>query len=262
MPADKSEYTRLWFSHHRPAAMHVLLVEDEEDLARGLEIGLEEAGYTIDVAFDGVEGEARALSTTYDLLIVDWMLPRQDGITLIQRLRENQIHCPILMLTALADVEDRVNGLDAGADDYLTKPFSFDELFARMRALIRRDRRQQRPSMRLKAGPLVVDRRGRKVYWSQNELDVRPKEYELLELLLRRANEALTRTVIAESVWGSTFVTDDTINTTVSSVRKKLRDVNSKEVGIEIETLRGVGYRLTTAEPPAHRSNGKMHHSV
>jgi DNA-binding response OmpR family regulator len=197
-----------------------------------------------------MEGEMRALSTSYDLLLVDWMLPRQDGLTLIQHVRDAGVRCPILMLTALTDVEDRVKGLDAGADDYLTKPFAFDELFARLRALRRRENMQkQRPSMRLRSGPLTIDRRGRKVLWKGEELDVRPKEYELLELLLRRANEVITRTVIAESVWGSTFVTDDTINTTVSSVRRRLRDVDSEAAGIVIETVRGVGYRLTTAEP-------------
>jgi len=230
--------------------MHLLLVEDQEDLARGLEMGLEEAGYSVDIAYDGMEGEMRALSTSYDLLLVDWMLPRQDGLTLIQHVRDAGVRCPILMLTALTDVEDRVKGLDAGADDYLTKPFAFDELFARLRALRRRENMQkQRPSMRLRSGPLTIDRRGRKVLWKGEELDVRPKEYELLELLLRRANEVITRTVIAESVWGSTFVTDDTINTTVSSVRRRLRDVDSEAAGIVIETVRGVGYRLTTAEP-------------
>ncbi len=229
--------------------MHLLLVEDEVSLVRGLEMGLEEAGYTVDVAYDGVEGEARALSTTYDLLVVDWMMPRQDGLTMVKRVREAGVHCPILMLTALTDVKDRVRGLDAGADDYLTKPFSFDELFARLRALRRRDQRQQRPSMRLEAGPLVVDRRARKAFWHNDPLNLRPKEYELLELLLRRANEALTRTVIAETVWGSTYVTDDTINTTISGLRRKLRDADLETVGIALQTLRGIGYRLTTEEP-------------
>jgi DNA-binding response OmpR family regulator len=229
--------------------MHLLLVEDEESLVRGLEIGLEEVGYTVDVAYDGVEGEARALSTTYDLLVVDWMMPRQDGLTMVKRVREAGVQCPILMLTALTDVKDRVRGLDAGADDYLTKPFSFDELFARLRALQRRDQRQQRPSMRLEAGPLVIDRRARKAFWNEEPLNLRPKEYELLELLLRRANEALTRTVIAETVWGSTFATDDTINTTVSGLRRKLRDADLEAVGIALQTLRGIGYRLTTEEP-------------
>ena len=229
--------------------MHLLLVEDEVSLVRGLEMGLEEAGYTVDVAYDGVEGEARALSATYDLLVVDWMMPRQDGLTMVKRVREAGVHCPILMLTALTDVKDRVRGLDAGADDYLTKPFSFDELFARLRALRRRDQRQQRPSMRLEAGPLVVDRRARKAFWHNDPLNLRPKEYELLELLLRRANEALTRTVIAETVWGSTYVTDDTINTTISGLRRKLRDADLETVGIALQTLRGIGYRLTTEEP-------------
>jgi len=229
--------------------MHLLLVEDEESLVRGLEIGLEEAGYTVDVAYDGIEGETRALSATYDLLVVDWMMPRQDGVTMIKRVREAGVQCPILMLTALTNVEDRVKGLDAGADDYLTKPFSFDELFARLRALRRRDQRQQRPSMRLEAGPLVVDRRARKAFWKEDALNLRPKEYDLLELLLRRANEALTRTVIAETVWGSTFVTDDTINTTISGLRRKLNDADLSAVGIALQTLRGIGYRLTTEEP-------------
>lgn len=229
--------------------MRLLLVEDEVSLVRGLEMGLEEAGYTVDVAYDGVEGEARALSATYDLLVVDWMMPRQDGLTMVKRVREAGVHCPILMLTALTDVKDRIRGLDAGADDYLTKPFSFDELFARLRALRRRDQRQQRPSMRLEAGPLVVDRRARKAFWHNDPLNLRPKEYELLELLLRRANEALTRTVIAETVWGSTYVTDDTINTTISGLRRKLRDADLETVGIALQTLRGIGYRLTTEEP-------------
>ena len=229
--------------------MHLLLVEDEVSLVRGLEMGLEEAGYTVDVAYDGVEGEARALSATYDLLVVDWMMPRQDGLTMVKRVREAGVHCPILMLTALTDVKDRIRGLDAGADDYLTKPFSFDELFARLRALRRRDQRQQRPSMRLEAGPLVVDRRARKAFWHNDPFNLRPKEYELLELLLRRANEALTRTVIAETVWGSTYVTDDTINTTISGLRRKLRDADLETVGIALQTLRGIGYRLTTEEP-------------
>lgn len=228
--------------------MHLLLVEDEENLVRGLEIGLEEAGYTVDVAYDGVEGEARALSSTYDLLMVDWMMPRQDGVTMIRRVREAGVQCPILMLTALTNVEDRVKGLDAGADDYLTKPFSFDELFARLRALRRRDQRQQRPSMRLEAGPLVVDRRARKAFWREDALNLRPKEYDLLELLLRRANEALTRTVIAETVWGSAFVTDDTINTTISGLRRKLSETDLDAVGIKLQTLRGIGNRLTTEE--------------
>lgn len=229
--------------------MRLLLVEDQEDLARSIELVLEKSGYTVDLAYDGVEGEMRAMSTTYDVLIVDWMLPRQDGPTLVRHLREAGVHCPILMLTALTDVKYRVEGLDAGADDYLTKPFAFDELRARLRALRRRTRNQALPSMRLETGPLAVDQRGRKAYWKGAPLDMRPKEYELLELLLRRANEAITRTMIAESVWGSTFVSDDTINTTISSVRQKLREVNSEAAGIKIETLRGIGYRLTTGEP-------------
>lgn len=229
--------------------MRLLLVEDQDALARGLEIVLEEAGYNVDLAFDGIEGETRALSATYDLIIVDWMLPRQDGPTLIRHLRDAGVYCPILMLTALSGVEHCVEGLDAGADDYLTKPFVFDELFARLRALRRRAHSRHLTVMRLETGPLVIDQRGRKVYWNGSVLDVRPKEYALLELLVRRANETIPRAVIAESVWESAFITDDTINTTISSVRRTLREVDSEAAGIKIETLRGIGYRLTTREP-------------
>lgn len=225
--------------------MHLLLVEDDVPLARGLKIGLEKADHAVDVAHDGLDGERQALSTTYDAIIVDWMMPRQDGLTMIQHLRAAGIDCPILMLTALSEVEHRVEGLDAGADDYLTKPFSFDELYARLRALRRRDQRRNRPALRHQVGPLAVDERARTASWNQQALDLRAKEYDLLALLLRRANETLARDVIAELVWGdSTMVTDDTLNTTVSGLRKKLRAVGYREAGLRIKTIRGTGYQL------------------
>jgi DNA-binding response OmpR family regulator len=185
------------------------------------------------------------MTKSYDLMVVDWMLPRQDGVSLIQQLRSADIDTPILMLTALSDEEDCVTGLDAGADDYLTKPFSFSVLFARLRALERRGTAPMQPAFRLAMGPLVIDRRGRTAYWDEDELDLRAKEFTLLELLVRRANQTVSRTVMAESVWGSAFVTDDTINTTVSGLRRKLSDVDA-DAALTIETQRGIGYRLVS----------------
>lgn len=227
--------------------MHLLLVEDQHDFAEALTIKLTNAGHTVDVAHDGIAGEAKALSNTYDILIVDWMLPQQDGVTLIENVREAENQVPILMLTALTEVERRVKGLDAGADDYLTKPFAFDELFARLRALERRNNRSADQAMRLSVGPISIDRRSRKVFLDNDEFTLRPKEYELLELMAQRAGNVVSRTVISEAVWGSVMVTDDTINTTVSSLRRKLRDAQAKNHTASIETVRGVGYRLETS---------------
>lgn len=223
--------------------MRLLLVEDDPDLAEVLTIALVEAGYQVDRAADGVEGERYGLAHPYDVMVIDWMLPRQDGVALIRQLREAHIDTPILMLTALAESEDMVTGLDAGADDYLTKPFSFSVLFARLRALMRRNGETSRPGFELQVGPLTIERRGRAAYWDGTEIDLRPKEFLLLELLARRANETVTRTVLAESVWGSTFVSDDTINTTVSGLRNTLKALGT-EPALTIETRRGVGYRL------------------
>ena len=227
--------------------MHLLLVEDQQDFAEALAIRLTDAGYSVDVAHDGVAGEAKALSNTYDILLVDWMLPQQDGVTLIRNVREADVQVPILMLTALTDVEKRVEGLDAGADDYLTKPFAFDELFARLRALRRRTDRSGDQAMRLSVGPISIDRRSRKVFFDNEEFELRPKEYELLELMAQRAGNVVSRTVISEAIWGSLVVTDDTINTTISSLRRKLRDAQTNGEAASIETVRGVGYRLATS---------------
>jgi|SRR5690606_4989495 two-component system copper resistance phosphate regulon response regulator CusR len=231
------------------AEMWILLIEDERDLAESLQTGLEEMGYTVDVVSDGIRGEIQALTNTYDVLIVDWMLPRQDGISLIKRIRAQGVTTPVLVLTALTDVEDRVKGLDAGADDYLTKPFSFEELFARLRALIRRSQSAGTdPYAVIQAGPLRVTPERRSAMMGNNRVELRHKEYALLELLARRAGTVVTRTVIAERVWGSAVGTsDDVINMTVSSLRKKLTEVPGipPEESISIETIRGVGYRLS-----------------
>lgn len=231
----------------------LLLVEDEMTLAVPVMRGLEEEGYTVDLAQDGVAGEVQALSATYDVLIVDWRLPRKDGRTLVEQLRERGYTRPILMLTALRDVDHKVAGLDAGADDYLTKPFSFEELLARLRALLRRI-----PSMtplaadyqpvHLSAGSLEMDTARRQVRYNQVPLSLRAKEYQLLELLMRHRGEVLSRSVIAERVWGSVYdVTDNAIHVTVSGLRQKLSEASPDRETVTVETVRGVGYVLRTA---------------
>ncbi|MEX0820774.1 MAG: response regulator transcription factor [Rhodothermales bacterium] len=227
----------------------VLLVEDERSLAEPVQRGLQEEGYAVDVAADGRDGLMRALAEDYDVLIVDWRLPRLDGRTLIERLRGANRRMPILMLTARRDVGDRVAGLDAGADDYLTKPFSFEELLARLRALHRRadayDRSTDALRADLVAGPLRMDVARRTAWLGEQELELRTKEFRLLELLIRRSDEVVTRTVIAERVWGSAFdVTDNAIDVTVSTLRSRLNGSTDPGGAVRIETVRGVGYRL------------------
>ncbi len=229
--------------------MWLLLIEDEVRLADSLKAGLEEEGYLVDVAYNGIEGEALALTNAYDALIVDWRLPDRDGKTVIVRLRAAGRQYPILMLTALGDLEHRVAGLDAGADDYLAKPFKFEELLARLRALLRRPPFVVQEQV-LRLGSLELDTRRRQATLNGAPMDLRPKEYALLEDLMRHPDEVLSRTVIAERVWGDPFyVTDNVIDVTISSLRQKLASAQAGVGGrsaLRIETVRGVGYRLTT----------------
>lgn len=225
--------------------MWILLIEDEQRLAQSLKTGLEEEGHLVDVAGDGASGQSMALANGYDALIVDWRLPGRDGKTVIENLRRAGRTYPILMLTALGDVEHRVEGLDAGADDYLPKPFKFEELLARLRALHRRPPLAAQQDV-LRAGPLEVDTKRRRAVLGENRLGLRPKEYALLEDFLRHPEEVVSRTVIAERVWGDPFyVSDNVIDVTISGLRQKLADAQSQErQDVRIETIRGVGYRL------------------
>lgn len=227
--------------------MWLLLIEDEARLARSLKTGLEEEGYTVDVASDGAEGETMAFSNAYDALIVDWRLPQRDGKTVVEHLREAGREMPILMLTALGDVEHRVAGLDAGADDYLPKPFKFEELLARLRALLRRPPMATQQDV-LRLGPLELDTKRREATIDGTPLNLRPKEYGLLEDFLRHPDEVVSRTVLAERVWGDAFyVTDNVIDVTISGLRQKLAEARAASGGaqtVRIETVRGVGYRL------------------
>lgn len=228
--------------------MWLLLIEDEERLAATLKTGLEEEGYVVDVARDGIEGETLALDNAYDALVVDWRLPGRDGKTVIEHLREAGRVYPIIMLTALGDLEHKVTGLDAGADDYLPKPFKFEELLARLRALLRRPALSPTEPM-LQLGPLRIDTRRREVTLSEVSLDLRPKEYGMLEDLARHPDEVISRTVLAERVWGDAFnVSDNVIDVTVSNLRHKLDEAQPRsgsQAIVQVETVRGIGYRLS-----------------
>jgi two-component system OmpR family response regulator len=244
MPTNASSQTR-----------RLLFIEDEEDVAGPIKRGLEEEGYLVDWTREGEEGLTEALAGPYVALIVDWRLPGMDGRTVIERLRDEGDTTPVLMLTALQDVDHRVAGLDAGADDYLTKPFSFEELLARLRALTRRAEQAsaspETQKTHLQAGALTVDTARRTVRYGPSSLDLRPKAYRLLELLLRQKETVVTRTTIAERVWGSPYdVTANAIDVTVSSLRQALGEVELGDGALSevtIETERGIGYRLSVA---------------
>jgi two-component system OmpR family response regulator len=245
----------------------LLFIEDEADVAGPIKRGLEEEGYRVDWTKNGEEGLTEALAGSYDVLIVDWRLPGMDGRTLVERLRSEGNPTPVLMLTALQDVDHRVAGLDAGADDYMTKPFSFEELLARLRALTRRaDRESSSPDTQkthLQAGALTMDTARRTVRYGPSSLDLRPKAFRLLELLLRQKGTVVTRTTIAERVWGSPYdVTANAIDVTVSSLRQALQtaDFTGESLSqVAIETERGIGYRLIVSppsdDPPPEKSS-------
>ena len=242
----------------------LLFVEDEADVAGPIKRGLEEEGYRVDWTKEGEEGLTEALTGSYDVLIVDWRLPGMDGRTLVERLRSEGASTPVMMLTALQDVDHRVAGLDAGADDYLTKPFSFEELLARLRALTRRAGQEAAsPSTQkthLKAGALAMDTARRTVRYGAESLDLRPKAFRLLELLLRQKGTVVTRTTIAERVWGSPYdVTANAIDVTISSLRQALQgaDLTGEALSrVTIETERGIGYRLVVSSPSGDPSSG------
>ena len=241
-------------SPHRAPTIpfRLLLIEDEAAIAEPVRRGLEEEGYVVAVETDGQRGLAEALVGEYDALVVDWRLPRLDGRTLVERLRAGGITAPVLMLTALGDVEYRVAGLDAGADDYLPKPFAFDELLARLRALLRRAQASTEAApglqpIHLRLGRLHLDTARRRVRVeggsAAGDLSLRDKEFRLLELLLGHAGEVVSRTRIADRVWGSALdVTDNAIDITASGLRQQLAE--AAPTGVRFETVRGVGYRL------------------
>ncbi|MFY9808519.1 MAG: response regulator transcription factor [Pseudonocardiaceae bacterium] len=224
--------------------MRVLIVEDELRMAALLKRGLEEDGYAVDVVSTGTDAVWQANEFSYDAIVLDVMLPGLDGVGVCRRLRESGRWMPVLMLTARDAVEDRVRGLDAGADDYLTKPFSFAELSARIRALIRRGA-VERPS-ELHAADLRLDPATRQAWRGQVELELSTKEFALLELFLRHRGQVLTRTRILEHMWDFAY---DGVSNVVDQYVLYLRRKIDRPFGLEqLETVRGAGYRLR-AEP-------------
>jgi len=220
--------------------MRILVIEDEKKVADFIKRGLKEEGYAVDVASDGEEGLFQAMEIAYDLILLDLMLPKLDGISLCKKLRQNNIHIPLIMLTAKDSVKDKVTGLDSGADDYLTKPFSFEELLARIRALLRKGKNHQ--PTRLQVADLALDLVRHKVWRGDEEIMLTSKEYALMEYFMRNAGAVITRTMIAEHVWDINFDTfTNVIDVYVNYLRNKIdKDQKSKL----IHTIRGRGYIL------------------
>jgi DNA-binding response OmpR family regulator len=220
--------------------MRILVVEDEASIAHFVRQGLTEAGHAVDLAWDGREGLDYALAADYDVLVLDIMLPKLNGLELVRELRRRGDKTPTLMLTARDTVDDRVQGLDAGADDYLVKPFAFSELLARVRALLRRPPLQT--STVLQVGDLAMDTASREVRRDGRLIELSPREYAILEYLMRHPNQVLTRTQIGEHIWNFDFYNEsNVVDVYIGYLRRKV------EQGSEplIHTVRGVGYRLS-----------------
>lgn len=219
---------------------HILLVEDEVKLARFVELELTSEGYQVSVAHDGMTGLTLARETELDLAILDWMLPGLTGIELCRRLRATGSKVPVILLTAREDISDRVAGLDAGADDYVVKPFSIEELLARIRAHLRRTQDEETDLVQFE--DLSLNRRTREVFRSQRAIDLTVKEFDLLDYLLSHPRQVFTRDQILEHVWGYDFVGDSNIiEVYVRYLRLKLEEQGESRL---IQTVRGVGYTL------------------
>jgi DNA-binding response OmpR family regulator len=221
--------------------MRTLVVEDEPGIALFIRQGLSEAGYAVDVAGDGEEGLDYALAAEYDAIVLDILLPRMDGLDLLRELRDRGMMTPVLLLTARDAVEDRVQGLDAGADDYLVKPFAFSELLARIRALLRRPPLQTEAVLRV--GDLEMDLPRHEVRRAQRVIELSPREFALLEYLIRHPTQVLSRTQIIEHVWNFDFSYEsNVVDVYIGYLRRKLNRGSDTRL---IHTVRGVGYRLS-----------------
>jgi DNA-binding response OmpR family regulator len=221
-------------------AQHILLVEDEIKLARFIELELESEGYRVTVAHDGMSGLSLVRESEPDLAILDWMMPGLTGVELCRRLRSTGIKIPVILLTAKDEVGDRVTGLDAGADDYLVKPFSIEELLARIRAHLRRT--QETDTDLLQFEDLSLNRRTREVHRGQRSIDLTAKEFDLLQYLMSHPRQVFTREQILENIWGYDFLGDSNIiEVYVRYLRLKLEQESEKRL---IHTARGVGYSL------------------
>lgn len=225
--------------------MRLLVIEDEPDLAEGLARGLRQQGYAVDVAYDGLQGWELAITNEYDLLILDLNLPEMDGLEVCRRVRASRPALLILMLTARSGPDERVTGLDLGADDYLVKPFHFGELVARIRALLRRDMRARTPLLQYRN--LKLDPLARVVWLDKRRLELTGKEFSILEYLMRHQGEVVSQEALLEHVWDmQANPLTNTVRVHINSLRRKLEDM--AESPSYIETCIGHGYRLGTAK--------------
>src|SRR3984893_12631233 len=226
--------------------MRILVVEDNYRLSSSLKMNLTHEGYSVDTAYDGQEGQDLAEMTSYDLIILDILLPRKDGLEVCRELRRRRIHTPILLLTARDSVDDRVQGLDCGADDYLAQPFAMRELLARLRALLRRQ--QPYKNGRLEIGDLMIDPVTHSVEREGRSIDLTPREFALLEFLVYHPNQVVTREMIEQHIWNYDFECEsNVIDVYVRRLRRKIDAPFSIKL---LAMLRGIGYRLT---PPRER---------
>jgi DNA-binding response OmpR family regulator len=221
--------------------MRILVVEDNHRLSSSLQMNLEHEGYSVDVAYDGQEGQDLAELTPYDLIILDILLPEKDGLEVCRELRLRRNHTPILLLTARDSVDDRVEGLDCGADDYLVKPFAMRELLARLRALLRR--KHPYTNGRLQQGDLVVDPVTHSVERDGRTIELTPKEFALLEYFMYHPNQVVTRDMIEQHIWNYDFEgNSNVIDVYVRRLRRKIDDPFTVKL---LTTIRGIGYRLS-----------------
>ncbi|MGH8149402.1 MAG: response regulator [Steroidobacteraceae bacterium] len=229
--------------------MHVLLIEDDQEAAQYLLKGLRESGYAVDHSADGEEGLALAADGRFDLIITDRMLPHLDGLALVRRLRDQGARTPVLVLSALGTVDDRVQGLKAGGDDYLTKPFAFSELLARIEALLRRSATPESGPTRFKVADLEMDLLTRQVTREGRAIELTAREFKLLEFLLSHAGQVVTRTMLLERVWDLHFDPQtNLIDVHMSRLRQAVDRGFSRPL---IHTIRGTGYVIRDADQPA-----------
>ena len=222
--------------------MRLLLIEDDADVAAYIDKGLSEAGHTVDLAHDGKNGLGLATTEDYDVMIIDRMLPGVDGLSIVKSVRAADIHTPILILSALGEVDDRVEGLKAGADDYLTKPFAFSELDARIEVLQRRSTAGLSMDTRLKVGELELDQLSRTASRAGRAIELQPREYRLLEYLMRHAGQVVTRTMLLEHVWDYHFDPQtNVIDVHISRLRSKIDKGYDTPL---LHTVRGAGYMI------------------
>ncbi len=226
--------------------MRILIIEDEESLARNISDILTKEGYLTEIASDGEQGLKKGLNEEYNLMILDILMPKLNGYEVLRELRRQNIKTPVLILTIKNSIDDRVEGLDSGADDYLIKPFAIPELLARIRTLLRRNSDEKKAS--LKAGELLLDTTKREAFIKNQMINLTPKEYSILELLLYNKNRVLSRLAIAEYVWGDNFdlfSMTNFVDVHVKNIRKKLDEFSTEKI---IKTVRGIGFMIEESE--------------